>query len=86
MASLVPPPRMPARPTAPTPSSRAATFGSDMALMEKPQPMGKLINLALTDLMLEHGEIVMMGEDIATQGRHLRRHPEAHPRASAATG
>ncbi|WP_305098362.1 dehydrogenase E1 component subunit alpha/beta [Croceibacterium aestuarii] len=68
MASLIPPPRRPSPSNGPDADSRAATFGSDMALMEKPQPMGKLINMALTDLMLEHGEIVMMGEDIARKG------------------
>jgi 2-oxoisovalerate dehydrogenase E1 component len=36
--------------------------------MNKPQPMTKLINWALTDLMLEHSEIVMMGEDVGRKG------------------
>ncbi|MXO58450.1 MFS transporter [Altererythrobacter salegens] len=68
MASLIPP-RRECRPSnGPDAETRAELFGSDMALMEKPQPMGKLINMALTDLMLEHGEIVMMGEDIAKKG------------------
>jgi len=39
-----------------------------MVLMENPQAMGKLINMALTDLMLEFGEVVMMGEDIGRKG------------------
>jgi 2-oxoisovalerate dehydrogenase E1 component len=30
--------------------------------------MSRLINWALTDLMLEHGEIVMMGEDVGRKG------------------
>jgi 2-oxoisovalerate dehydrogenase E1 component len=36
--------------------------------MESPQIMSRLINWALTDLMLAHGEIVMMGEDIGRKG------------------
>lgn len=68
MASLIPPRRECAPTNGPDAGLRAQLFGSDMALMEKPQPMGKLINMALTDLMLEHGEIVMMGEDIGKKG------------------
>lgn len=68
MASLVPPRRECAPAPAIPAQLRAATFGSDMAAMDKPQPMAKLINMALTDLMLEFGEIVMMGEDIGRKG------------------
>ncbi len=68
MASLIPPHRECAPTNGPDPETRAEVFGSDMKAMEKPQPMGKLINMALTDLMLEHEEIVMMGEDIGRKG------------------
>ena len=68
MASLVPP-RRACRPTnGPTPEARAAAFGADMKQMDEPQIMSRLINWALTDLMLEHGEIVMMGEDVGRKG------------------
>ena len=68
MASLVPP-RRACRPTnGPTPEARAAAFGADMKAMDEPQIMSRLINWALTDLMLEHGEIVMMGEDVGRKG------------------
>ncbi|MEX0338885.1 MAG: thiamine pyrophosphate-dependent enzyme [Arenibacterium sp.] len=68
MASLVPPKR-PCRPTnGPDPETRAAAFGSDMASMKQPQPMSRLINWALTDLMLEHAEITLMGEDVGRKG------------------
>jgi len=43
-------------------------LGSDLAALDKPQPMGKLINLALSDLMLANPDIVMMGEDIGRKG------------------
>ena len=68
MASLVPPRRTCAPSNGPDPDRRAEVFGSDMTAIDKPQPMTKLINMALTDLMLDHAEIVMMGEDIARKG------------------
>ena len=36
--------------------------------MNDPQPLSRIINWALTDLMLTHGEIVMMGEDVGRKG------------------
>lgn len=68
MATLVPPARSPAAERRVDPDRRAEVFGSDLAAMEKPQPLGKMVNMALTDLMLEHDEVVMMGEDIARKG------------------
>jgi 2-oxoisovalerate dehydrogenase E1 component len=68
MASIIPPAR-PNRPTnGPTPEARAAAFGADLKAMDEPQIMSRLINWALTDLMLEHPEIVMMGEDVGRKG------------------
>jgi len=68
MASLIPPRRV-CRPTnGPAAEARAAAFGSDMKQMAEPQIMSRLINWALTDLMLAHREIVMMGEDVGRKG------------------
>ncbi|MGC1430232.1 MAG: thiamine pyrophosphate-dependent enzyme [Albidovulum sp.] len=68
MASLLPPTRA-CRPTnGPSDEARAATFGGDLKAMAEPQIMSRLINWALTDLMLEHPEIVMMGEDVGRKG------------------
>lgn len=68
MASLIPP-RRDCRPdNGPSAARRAAAFGSDLKAMDDPQIMSRLINWALTDLMLEHGEIVMMGEDVGRKG------------------
>ena len=36
--------------------------------MGDPQPMSRLINWALSDLMLTHGEIVLAGEDVGRKG------------------
>ena len=68
-ASLIPPQREAPRRNAPSPQTRAETFGApDMRAMDTAQPMNKLINLGLTDLMLSHPEIVMAGEDIGRKG------------------
>ena len=68
MASLIPPAKA-CRPSAPpSPQAREAAFGADLKAMEEPQPMSRLINWALSDLMLAHGEIVLMGEDIGRKG------------------
>jgi 2-oxoisovalerate dehydrogenase E1 component len=68
MASLIPPARV-CRPTnGPSAEARGGVFGGDMKAMEDPQIMSRLINWALTDLMLAHPEIVMMGEDVGRKG------------------
>ncbi|MDA0961356.1 MAG: thiamine pyrophosphate-dependent enzyme [Proteobacteria bacterium] len=68
MASLIPPAR-PCRPTnGPAPEARAAAFGGDLKALDDPQPLSRILNFALTDLMLEHPEIVMMGEDVGRKG------------------
>lgn len=68
MASLIPPVRT-CRPTnGPGPEARAAAFGGDLGALDDPQPLSRILNFALTDLMLEHREIVMMGEDVGRKG------------------
>jgi 2-oxoisovalerate dehydrogenase E1 component len=68
MASLIPPPRQNRPTNGPTPDARAAAFGADLRAMDEPQPMSRILNWALTDLMLTHSEIVMMGEDVGRKG------------------
>jgi 2-oxoisovalerate dehydrogenase E1 component len=68
MASLLPPKRANRPTNGPTPEARAAAFGADFAAQSEPQPMSRLINWALTDLMLAHPEIVVMGEDVGRKG------------------
>jgi 2-oxoisovalerate dehydrogenase E1 component len=68
MASLIPPPRPCRRANGPAPAARAALLGPDLEAMAAPQPMARLINWALSDLMLAHPEIVLMGEDIGRKG------------------
>ena len=68
MASLLPPKRNLPIGNGPSPEARTALFGSDRKTMENPQHMARLINWALTDLMLEHQEIVLAGEDVGKKG------------------
>jgi len=68
MASLIPPKRECVPTNGPSGNERAQAFGGDYKVMDQPQPMAKLINWALTDLMLEHREIVLAGEDVGMKG------------------
>jgi 2-oxoisovalerate dehydrogenase E1 component len=68
MASLIPPARANRPSNGPAPEARAALFGTDLAALDDPQPMARLINWALTDLMAAHPEIVLMGEDVGRKG------------------
>ena len=68
MDAIVPPHRACKPTNGPDPDARAAAFGGDLKQMENPQPMSRLINWALTDLMLEYPEVVMMGEDVGRKG------------------
>ena len=68
IASLIPPRRDCRTSNGPSAEARAATFGGDIKAMSEPQIMSRLINWALTDLMLTYPETVMMGEDVGRKG------------------
>ncbi|WP_299417072.1 alpha-ketoacid dehydrogenase subunit alpha/beta [uncultured Sulfitobacter sp.] len=68
MQSIIPPPRKCSPTNGPSPQARSAVFGNDLKLMAEPQPMSRLISWALADLMLQHGEIVLAGEDVGRKG------------------
>lgn len=68
MASIIPPNRDYAPTNGPSAEDRIKAFGGDMKLMEHPQIMSRLINWALTDLMLNYPEIALMGEDVGRKG------------------
>ncbi|WP_127114382.1 dehydrogenase E1 component subunit alpha/beta [Shimia sediminis] len=68
MASLIPPVRACAPSNGPSDGARLSAFGSDAKQLDTPQPMSRLLNWALTDLMLTHEELVMMGEDVGLKG------------------
>jgi len=68
MAAIVPHARPHSTTNGPGAEARVAVFGGDLAQTDTPQPMSKLINWALTDLMLTHPETVIMGEDVGRKG------------------
>jgi 2-oxoisovalerate dehydrogenase E1 component len=68
MAPIIPPKRLCSAPDRASAEARAAAFGGDLKQMNEPRPMSRIINWALTDLVLAHREIVMMGEDIGRKG------------------
>ncbi len=68
MASLIPPRRACRASNGPDGDTRAQAFGGDLKAMDEPQIMLRLINWALTDLMLAHNEVVVMGEDVGRKG------------------
>lgn len=68
MASIIPPKRNCKPTNGPGAEARGKAFGDDLRQLGNPQPMSRLINWALTDLMLSHPEIICMGEDIGRKG------------------
>lgn len=68
MEAILPPRRHCKPGTGPTAEARAAAFGAEIKAMREPQIMSRLLNWALTDLMLTYPEIVQMGEDIGRKG------------------
>jgi 2-oxoisovalerate dehydrogenase E1 component len=68
MASLIPPVRLCSVSNGPSQAERQNAFGAEFKAMDTQQPMSRLINWAMTDLMLEHSEIICMGEDIGRKG------------------
>jgi 2-oxoisovalerate dehydrogenase E1 component len=68
MASIVPPRREPVRANTPTAEQRQALFARDLAMMDKPQHMARLLSWALADLMLAHDNVIVAGEDVGRKG------------------
>ncbi len=83
MASLIPPARSCQPKNGPSQTDRARVFGSDLKTMDAPQHMARLINWTLTDLMLEHDEIVLAGEDIGPKGGVYNVTAKLHDRFGA---
>ncbi len=67
--AIVPPPRdAPARPL-PTESRRRRAFDApERRQLARPQPMSRLLNWALRDLLLQYPELLVFGEDVAKKG------------------
>jgi len=80
MASLIPPKRACAPTNGPGSAARTTLFGSDAAQFDQPQPMSRLINWALHDLMLTHPETLLMGEDVGRKGGNYGVTQKLHAR------
>ncbi|SEP59183.1 thiamine pyrophosphate-dependent enzyme [Thalassovita taeanensis] len=69
MAAIIPPRRSRTAENGPSEADRAEVFGAaDLRAFAEPQPMNKLINLGLTDMMLSNPDIVVTGEDVGRKG------------------
>jgi 2-oxoisovalerate dehydrogenase E1 component len=68
MQSLIPPARTNTPRNGPSAEDRIAAFDGEIAQLHTPQTLAKLINWTLTDLMLEHGEVFLAGEDVGRKG------------------
>jgi 2-oxoisovalerate dehydrogenase E1 component len=68
MDSLVPPKRALPPANTPSPQDRQALFARDLAMMDKPQHMARLLSWALADLMLAHQNVIVAGEDVGPKG------------------
>lgn len=62
---------------------RKKLFGRDIEEMQKPQHMARMISWALADLMLEHQQIVLAGEDIGPKGGVYNVTAKLHKRFGA---
>ena len=80
MSSLVPPPRAVTPRNAPSDAERGKVFGNDLSQMHQPQPMSRLINWALHDLMLDHPQTLLMGEDVGRKGGNYGVTQKLHAR------
>ncbi|MEM6462508.1 MAG: thiamine pyrophosphate-dependent enzyme [Pseudomonadota bacterium] len=83
VASLVPAKRLCRQTNGQSIERRKQVFGSDGRMLENPQHMARLLNWALTDLMMEHDEIVLAGEDIGPKGGVYNVTSKLHARFGA---
>ena len=55
-------------PKQPTQKARRDLFGKEFSRLDQPQHMAKLINYALSDIMLRYENTLIFGEDVAQKG------------------
>ena len=68
MSTIIPPKRLCKKRANLTSEERAEKLGSDARAFDQPQPMSRLINFALSDILQSHPETILMGEDIGRKG------------------
>ncbi|RDH43867.1 thiamine pyrophosphate-dependent enzyme [Zooshikella ganghwensis] len=55
-------------PDLPSTAARKLLFGNEWRQLSQPQPLNKLLNFALADLLLQYPQIVICGEDVGKKG------------------
>ncbi|MBU2711041.1 thiamine pyrophosphate-dependent enzyme [Zooshikella harenae] len=55
-------------PHLPTEDERKSLFGNEWRQLSQPQPLNKLLNFALADLLLQYPQLVICGEDVGKKG------------------
>lgn len=68
MAPIAPPVGAQGSPALPDEKARKALFAKDERNLAKPVTLAKSINFALADLMLQHPNIALFGEDVSRKG------------------
>jgi len=83
MASIVPAKKAHFEPVVIDEAQRQKMFASDTLAMTKPQHCARLISWAISDLMLQHSNIVLAGEDIGPKGGVYNVTGKVHSRFGA---
>lgn len=68
ISSLIPKKEINPLPEIPSEEARIKIFGSEWEQMKSGQPLAKLINWGLTDILLQYKGAVIFGEDVAKKG------------------
>lgn len=68
ISSLIPKKEINPLPAVPSEEARIKVFGSEWEQMKCGQPLAKLINWGLTDILLQYKGAVIFGEDVAKKG------------------
>jgi 2-oxoisovalerate dehydrogenase E1 component len=68
MSSILPLPYKTATKPLPCAKEREAYFGIQYTLLHQPRHLCQMINMALTDLMIQYPEMVLFGEDVGKKG------------------
>lgn len=68
MAAIVPPRKTCSLPDQPPQEAREKVFRAQKNMLKRPQHMGRLLNWALHDLMLQYPQLLIFGEDVAKKG------------------
>ncbi len=68
MAAIIPPPTTQESKPLPTQAQRQQCFAEHYKQISKPRNLAQMLNIALTDLLLQYDNAVVFGEDVAQKG------------------